>query len=439
MNPLATLARTLPLPPLSPAEQDALAAWLEVVRASGYDEAGLNELLGVPDLHHIWMKEVLGLRRRCRGSALGALASRFLLGEDVEALRPVEVLRKLSLDGACSLWPCLGLWVLTDPFITEVNFQHAVYRLGGDSYALARLTPRRPVRRALDLCTGSGIHALLASRHAEEALGVDINPRAVQFARMNARMNGCDAAFVLGDLYAPCSGVYDLITCNPPFVPTPEANSELFRSGGPDGEDLVKRIVGGLGTWLAPGGLFAMVTHYPVMDPPLIPRLRSWLGPGDWGIGVLNYARFTNERYVAMNLRSDLPVAVQTSAFLECYEKLGIRGVVEAVTFIRQGASFEAERDLPLPAGSLEQMVSAWLDALAGGVPTKVRRHSELARLLVDEEGEGIALHHSRDWAPGGVALSKAEVAALRGEDSSEEVRRRLAVEVLTDVGAEGQ
>lgn len=431
MSPLSTLARTLPLPPLSPAEQQALAEWLEVVRSCGYDEAGLNELLGVPDLHHIWMKEVFGLRRRCRGSLRGALAARFLLGEEVEAPRPVEVLGKLSLDGACSLWPCLGLHVLTDPFITEVNFQHAVYRLGGDSYALARLTPRRPVRRALDLCTGSGIHALLASRHAEEALGVDINPRAVQFARLNARMNGCDAEFVQGDLYAPCRGVYDLITCNPPFVPTPEANSELFRSGGADGEDLVKRIVAGLGTWLAPQGLFAMVTHYPVMDPPLISRLRSWLGPGEWGIGVLNYARFTNERYVAMNLRSDLPVAVQTDAFLDCYEALGIRGVVEAVTFIRRGVWFEAERDLPLPSGSLSHMTEAWLGALASPAPSAVVRHPELARLLVDEGGAGVALHHSRGWAPGGVALSAAEVSALQGGAASEEVRKGLAVEVL--------
>ena len=434
MNPLWTLARTLPLPPLTPSEFTALESWLDSVRAAGYDEAGLCQLFGVPDLHHIWMKEVFGLRRRCQGSVLGDLASRLLLGEEVDAPRPVEVLRKLSLDGACSLWPCLGLHVLTDPFIAEINFQHAVYRLGGDSYALARLTPRRPIRRALDLCTGSGIHALLASRHAEEALGVDINPRAVQFATINARMNGCDAQFVRGDLYAPCSGVYDLITCNPPFVPTPEGNSELFRSGGPDGEDQVKRIVGGLGKWLAPGGLFAMVTVYPLMDPPLIPRLRSWLGPGEWGVGVLNYARFTNERYVAMNLRSDLPVDVQTAAFLECYESLGISGVVEAVTFIRRGATFDAERDLPFPPMSLSHMASAWLDGLAAPAPAVVRRHPEVARLLVDEAGLGVALHHSRAWAPGGVALSALEVAALRGDGGSEEVRKRLAVEILAEV-----
>lgn len=431
INPLLTLARTLPLPPLAPDELLALERWLDAVRAAGYDEAGLCRLLGVPDLHHIWMKEVFGLRRRCRGTALGQLAARFLLGDEGEAPRPVEVLRKLSLDGACSLWPCLGLAVLTDPFITEVNFQQAVYRLGSDSYALARLTPRRPVRRALDLCTGSGIHALLASQHAEETLGVDINPRAVQFAALNARLNGCDAEFVRGDLYAPCSGVYDLITCNPPFVPTPESHSELFRSGGADGEDLVRRIVAGLRDFLAPGGLFAMVAAYPVMDPPLPARLRSWLGPGEWGIGVLNYERYTNERYVALNLRADLPVDVQTAAFLECYEGLGIRGVAEGVTFIRRGVSFEAERELPLPFESLAHMSLAWLDALAAPPPATVVRHPELARLLVDEEGAGVALHHSRAWAPGGVALAAAEVGALRGEGGSEEVRKRLAVEVL--------
>ncbi|MBT9586325.1 hypothetical protein IV102_23485 [bacterium] len=49
---------------------------------------------------------------------------------------------------------------------------------------------------------------------------------------MNALINGRRASFARGDLYEPCHGQYDMITANPPFVPTPEQNSELFRSGG---------------------------------------------------------------------------------------------------------------------------------------------------------------------------------------------------------------
>ena len=49
---------------------------------------------------------------------------------------------------------------------------------------------RRRVRRTLDLCTGSGIHALLAAAHSERVLAVDINPRAAQCARCNAQVAG---------------------------------------------------------------------------------------------------------------------------------------------------------------------------------------------------------------------------------------------------------
>jgi hypothetical protein len=58
--------------------------------------------------------------------------------------------------------------------------------VGLDSRHLARCTTRRPFRAALDLCTGSGIHALLASTHAKQVLAVDINPRAARCTRFNA-------------------------------------------------------------------------------------------------------------------------------------------------------------------------------------------------------------------------------------------------------------
>src|SRR5687768_6185583 len=40
-----------------------------------------------------------------------------------------------------------------------------------------RLTIRRPVGAALDLGTGSGLQALLAARHSERVVGVDVNER----------------------------------------------------------------------------------------------------------------------------------------------------------------------------------------------------------------------------------------------------------------------
>ncbi len=82
---------------------------------------------------------------------------------------------------------------------------------------------RRPLRVA-DLGTGSG--AILISLLAEwpEAIGVgtDIDPRALDIARNNARRLGVDdrAGFVAGDFGSALGGGFDLVVSNPPYVRT---------------------------------------------------------------------------------------------------------------------------------------------------------------------------------------------------------------------------
>jgi len=76
--------------------------------------------------------------------------------------------------------------------------------IGVDSRWLARACVRRPVSSALDLCTGSGIQALLAATHARRVTAVDINPRAVRCTRFNAQALDCHNLKVKeGDLYGP--------------------------------------------------------------------------------------------------------------------------------------------------------------------------------------------------------------------------------------------
>ena len=134
--------------------------------------------------------------------------------------------------------------------------------IGRDSRLLARCTTPRTFRSALDLCTGSGIQALLASAHAQQVLAVDISPRAARCARFNAQASGAtNVDVVVGDLFNAARGEsFDLITANPPFVPSP-LDTLRFRDGGRSGEDVQKRIVAGLPHHLAPGGMAQIVTE----------------------------------------------------------------------------------------------------------------------------------------------------------------------------------
>jgi hypothetical protein len=161
--------------------------------------------------------------------------------------------------------------------------------IGKDSRWLGRATARRPVGAALDLCTGSGIQALLAASHSRRVVAVDINPRAVQCARFNCQASGVNNIEVrLGDLYEPVGDAsFDLITANPPFVPSPR-DSLKYRDGGRSGEDVQSRIIAGLPQYLAPGGMAQMVTEFGERgDEPLANRLREWLRDAPMDIHIL--------------------------------------------------------------------------------------------------------------------------------------------------------
>jgi ribosomal protein L3 glutamine methyltransferase len=130
------------------------------------------------------------------------------------------------------------------------------------------------VENVLDLCTGSGCLAVLASRSFPNALidAVDVSKDALDVAARNIADYGLEDRVTLhrGDLFQPLgSRRYDLIITNPPYVDA-EGMAELPREcraepklafdGGADGLDLVRRILDGAGRHLTPkGGLLCEI------------------------------------------------------------------------------------------------------------------------------------------------------------------------------------
>lgn len=161
--------------------------------------------------------------------------------------------------------------------------------VGTDSRWLARATVRRPMGSTLDLCTGSGVQALLASHHSQRVVAVDINPRAVRCTHFNSQASGAtNIEIAVGDLFEPVHGeCFDLITANPPFVPSP-VNSLRYRDGGHSGEDVLYRIIAGLPHHLSPGGIAQIITDMGESDDePISDRLRVWLDGAPMDILIL--------------------------------------------------------------------------------------------------------------------------------------------------------
>ncbi len=134
---------------------------------------------------------------------------------------------------------------------------------------------------------------------AQRVLAVDINSRAVRCARFNAQALGAaNLEVAAGDLFEPArEELFDLITANPPFVPSP-VDSVGFRDGGRSGEDIQKRIVAGLPHHLAPGGIAQVVTELGEREnEPLSQRLREWLHGAPMDIHVLCLREHSAAKY----------------------------------------------------------------------------------------------------------------------------------------------
>ena len=114
----------------------------------------------------------------------------------------------------------------------------------------------REVRRALDLCTGSGCIAIAMAHYNPDwhVDGVDISDDALALSRENEkRLHVDNVRFVKSDLLAGLQGEhYDLIVTNPPYVTDDETDAlpreysyepELGLRAGYDGLDIVLRIL----------------------------------------------------------------------------------------------------------------------------------------------------------------------------------------------------
>ncbi|MGW4059413.1 putative protein N(5)-glutamine methyltransferase [Amycolatopsis sp. NPDC004747] len=126
------------------------------------------------------------------------------------------------------------------------------------------LAPPDPV--VVDLCCGSGAlgAAFAAALRPRELHAADVEPAAVECARLNLP----DAAVHQGDLYdaLPPSlrGRVSVLLANVPYVPSdavatmpPEARLHeplVALDGGADGLDLARRVAAGAPDWLSPGG-----------------------------------------------------------------------------------------------------------------------------------------------------------------------------------------
>jgi len=119
-----------------------------------------------------------------------------------------------------------------------------VYKPAEDSFLLAENLKVMEGDEVLDVGTGCGIQALVAARKARHVLGVDVNPKAVEVAAANAKLNKIrNVDFLVSDLFWAVEGRFDLIVFNFPYLPTSGSIVDQALDGGDQGVEILRRFI----------------------------------------------------------------------------------------------------------------------------------------------------------------------------------------------------
>ena len=144
--------------------------------------------------------------------------------------------------------------------------------VGQDSFMMAEFMRERRLghfRRYLDVGPGSGVVLLSVSPHADERVGLDINPRAVAVTRLNAELNRIECRVELEDVIAngASHGPFDLVTWNTPFVMLPPECKDTHYDGygGELGMEVLFNFIQVLPRILAKGGRSFLAAAAPIL------------------------------------------------------------------------------------------------------------------------------------------------------------------------------
>lgn len=298
-------------------DADAIASLRAALERAGYTSEELARRLDLEGPFSLdWGALPVYLRELADGSPFATVARLFLLGapvppDEVEAaLAPLTAdrLAELGLAGregedlvaSVAILPWSGFLLASDPLEKELPPTRPDYVLSviPPSVTLASLAPRRPVGATLDVGVGSGVQALLASRHSDRVVGVDVNPRALRFAELNLALNGVgNVELRQGDVFEAVQGeTFDLIVSNPPYVISPEAHY-AFRDSGRPGDAFSEELVRRTPDFLAENGLAQLLLSW-VSEPD-----------GDWSEPLRRWADGSGCDVLAFHFLTQEPLA----------------------------------------------------------------------------------------------------------------------------------
>jgi release factor glutamine methyltransferase len=251
---------------------EALGQWL---RAAGY-----SFITPTPETHR---------RVLARGEPARTLRDIFgwskpfargVLPGELPALMGAALLREGDSYKSAVRFSTLGEMLFAHSAFPTVESDSVFF--GPDTYRFVSLLQARveAAGDVADVGCGSGAGGISIAGRSRSVQLLDINPKALDFAAANARLNGVAARLAESDLLARAEGPLDLIVANPPYI-ADELGRAYRDGGGSLGTALSARICDESLQRLRPGGRLLLYTATPVVEgrhllwPQLEPLVRN--------------------------------------------------------------------------------------------------------------------------------------------------------------------
>jgi methylase of polypeptide subunit release factors len=380
---------------------DVVAQLGELLRAAGFARERQAALARMPG--GVPPAAVLAGANRPEDARLSTLVALFQQDRTVAAAAAAEALAPLTVDdlidaglieavgsGVRARMKLLGfddLLIAGDP-IDESEKRQYVVAVSPASVRVACVTVRRQIETALDLGTGSGIQALMAARHADRVVGVDVNEHALSCARLSQRLSGLDnITWVQGDWLEPVRGQrFDLVVVNPSVIVTPE-NAVFWRDSAVGAKALSRRLVREAADHLNEGAFATVLCHWPHRDGDWEHDPREWVAGLGCDALLLHFASEEPLAYAMKNAvhRPDhdpAQLAETVTRWARYYRETGVEQITAGAVILRLRSgggnwtrSFHFHGGSSSPAGDqIERMFAAadFLAAHAGAEQLRV-------------------------------------------------------------------
>ncbi|MDX1517627.1 MAG: methyltransferase [Woeseiaceae bacterium] len=280
-------------------------------------------------------------------TAANALLRLFLLGTSIDAAMLEETLDpgfvELCLDAGLferndgrtaatiSIVPVDDLLFASDAFRKLGTPAAREFVLPASTHAaqvLRRITFRDRVGSTLDIGTGCGLHALLASRHSNRVIATDISEAALRYTEFNSCLNDIDNVECrAGNLFDPVAGEsFDLIVSNPPFVIGP-GEEYVYRDSPLELDGFCAALASAAPAHLEEGGHLQMLGEWAGIEgEDWQGRIAGWLEASGCDAWILTTGSVPAGEYVRMRL-SDIKGPDDAAASEDWFAYLADRNV----------------------------------------------------------------------------------------------------------------